>query len=368
MSDVIPSPFVQPLEDTAYLLGLLVEITGQPADDVLGRFRREHGRLGTNVHDALDARGIEPYVWTDRLRDFYGSTDAFLFESIAWNRTPTKNAMRRWIAQFLADREAGAARVLVYGDGPGFDSFYFSSAGYRVSYFDLSPQDVRFARRMFSDFGLRVEVLDSPAALESESFDAVICLDVLEHAPEPRTEVALLTRALRKGGYLVVHAPFWYVHPDVGTHLRANLRFSGSRKHLYANLGLKPVDAQLFWNPIVLEKTAGGPVSRRVPWSSWLRIRLGGWLLASARLSRVPHRWTCALLKRADQSRLQQLMEQAAADIRRWEAASSGASQVARGGQTIAHGTTPHPDAMHDPPRSPPQVAPRHIPSRPSAT
>jgi 2-polyprenyl-3-methyl-5-hydroxy-6-metoxy-1,4-benzoquinol methylase len=42
----------------------------------------------------------------------------------------------------------------------------------------------------------------------NEAFDAVMCIEVLEHIPHPVDALRELTRLLRPGGYLIVTAPF----------------------------------------------------------------------------------------------------------------------------------------------------------------
>ncbi len=41
-----------------------------------------------------------------------------------------------------------------------------------------------------------------------ESFDVVMCIEVLEHVPDPNRAVQELTRVLKKGGHLIITAPF----------------------------------------------------------------------------------------------------------------------------------------------------------------
>ncbi|TAE34047.1 MAG: class I SAM-dependent methyltransferase [Cytophagales bacterium] len=42
----------------------------------------------------------------------------------------------------------------------------------------------------------------------NESFDVIMCIEVLEHVPDPNQAVRELTRVLKKGGFLIITAPF----------------------------------------------------------------------------------------------------------------------------------------------------------------
>jgi 2-polyprenyl-3-methyl-5-hydroxy-6-metoxy-1,4-benzoquinol methylase len=247
-------PFIEPLLDNAFLIDLIADVSGSSSPDVIRRFVNEHDDLGANVREALRQRGIEPYVWSDALEDFYAATDAFLYESLVWNRTEMKNDMRQWIGAHLAGVSDSPQRILTFGDGLGLDAYYLASVGHRVTYFDVSRQCSAFAQRLFARGNLEVEMLADPDQIPREAFDAVVCLDVLEHVPDPVSLVGWLSELLCEGGRLVVHAPFYFLHPSVSTHLRCNQRFSGNLRRLYKPFGLHPVDGRLFWNPIVLEK------------------------------------------------------------------------------------------------------------------
>lgn len=50
------------------------------------------------------------------------------------------------------------------------------------------------------------DIVDIPAC--SDSFDVVLCTEVLEHLPDPVAAIAELTRVLRPGGLLLLTAPF----------------------------------------------------------------------------------------------------------------------------------------------------------------
>lgn len=244
-----------PLQDLAKAADWIAEITGATSEQVRRRLSREHQRLGANVEEDLHRRQVEPYRSSERLSEFYAETDAFVYETFCWNRYPAKQAIRRRMVEFLQRQYQGsAARVLAYGDGLGFDAAGLAIAGHHVTYFEVGQRSLAFARKLFAENAVSVDICQRPEQLPPESFDAVICLDVLEHVPNPPELVRQLAGWVRPGGYMISHAPFWYVHPNACTHLAMNRQYSGGWKRLYRPAGLWPVEAALLWNPIVLVK------------------------------------------------------------------------------------------------------------------
>lgn len=308
-------PLVEPLHDNQFLIDLITEVSGDARADVIRRFVSEHHDIGTNVRESLRERGIEPYLWSEDLVAFYAATDAFLYESLVWNRMTMKNDMRRWIGKHLRRGADRPQRILTFGDGLGFDAYYLASLGHEVTYFDVSEKCTQFAKRIFERGELNVEMLSDPSLVPQESYDAVVCLDVLEHVPDPASLVEWLTGLLRARGRLVVHAPFYFLHPSVSTHLRSNRRFSGDVKTLYHPFGLQPIDGRFFWDPLVLEKLRDGESrSSRLPWHAVA----GGALLATGRYGVWLHVAVARGLVRADRRRLKSLVEDlAAADSNR---------------------------------------------------
>jgi SAM-dependent methyltransferase len=291
----LPDPALMPLADGDFLVGVIAHLTGADEASVRMRFEREQRSPGVNVREALTAWNLTPHVWQDAYADFYQKTDAFLFETLVWNRNPVKIQMRQWIGEYLQRDPGTPSRILTFGDGLGIDSLYLTQAGHDVDSFEVSEQCIRFARTLGDRMGTALSIIERQDAIARESYDVIVCLDVLEHVPQPGNLVEQLAGYLKPGGRLIVHAPFWFIHPAVTTHLAANRTYSGDLARLYRPHGLRPIDGQFFWSPIVLEKATGTDCRTSVPMRKRIAIGLGGLLLAVARIWNWPHLWIAGL-------------------------------------------------------------------------
>lgn len=252
-ADAPPSKF-DPLTNAAFIARLIGEVTHRPPAEVLPRLRREFESPGSTVAEEVRHRRITPYVHTEAMDALYSESDAFLYESAVWNRNALKCRMRRrvrtrleWLRKALG---RAALDVLVIGDGPGFDSLDLARAGHNVTYHELPGFQEAFARRLFDECGGDVHIITDRHQIPKHSFDAVICLDVLEHVDDPPAVVRSLVDYLRPEGMFIAHAPFYMIHPAYPTHLRRNRRFSG-RLNLYRDAGLRLVHGTIGWNPLV---------------------------------------------------------------------------------------------------------------------
>jgi SAM-dependent methyltransferase len=280
-----------PLRDGSQMAQLIAETSGRQPYAVLEQLASEFRAFGCSVGKDFHARRLRPHVWSDDLERFYRQTDAFLYELAVWNCNRIKRRMRRAVRRLVAgcrrDEGVADADVLVVGDGLGFDSLALAGDGHRVTYFEPPGSAQDFAARLFERAGARVRIVGDPGEIRAGAFDAVVCLDVLEHVPDPPAMIGQMTRWLRPGGRLLVHAPFYMVLPAYPTHLRANRKYAGNLG-LFEDCGLELLDGEYGWNPLVLGKTdAPRPSSRRAAWRRFL-IRVVGLYFALGRWSALP--------------------------------------------------------------------------------
>jgi 2-polyprenyl-6-hydroxyphenyl methylase/3-demethylubiquinone-9 3-methyltransferase len=111
--------------------------------------------------------------------------------------------------RYVADRVAlRGARVLDVGCGAGLLSEALAGEGAEVTALDLSPELIDVARLHLLESGRRVDyrlvsvedlARDMPAA-----FDAVTCMEMLEHVPDPGSVLRACADLLAPGGSLFV--------------------------------------------------------------------------------------------------------------------------------------------------------------------
>lgn len=272
-----------PLNDNSALIKLIANISGADEESVRARLCDEERHLGISVATGMRDLGITPHIWSDQLAEFYAKTDTFLYETSVWNRTPLKQEIRQWFGDYLQRDQQDSLKVLTYGDGLGFDAAYLAKRGHHVTYFEVSEDCIRFARDVFEGNDVSINMVTTTDDLSDASFDVVLCLDVLEHVPDPPATVANFARWLNPAGRLIASAPFFLISLDYSTHLKSSKRFAGDLRKLYKPSGFHLIGGKPFWDPIVLAKNS----ANITPWKSRLLerflVRLGGLALATGR-------------------------------------------------------------------------------------
>ncbi|MEZ6065830.1 MAG: class I SAM-dependent methyltransferase [Planctomycetaceae bacterium] len=260
----------------AVVVNWLSSITGRSRLESARMLRAEVDLIGHNVREQAKSFGLQSHHLNDRMMEFYASTDAFLFETASWNACPMKAKMRADVCQMLAQHLPAGARVLCFGDGMGFDSAAVSLAGFKTTCFEISGPCLKFAERLIAYRGADVEICTDTAKFGANSFDAIVCLDVLEHVEDPRGMLAAFSGWLRPGGMLIAHAPFYHVDSTRPTHLKSNKRFAGLVYSLYRPSGFRLVEVGgWLLDPIALVLGEDGPRP-----SLWTRVKtFGGQML-----------------------------------------------------------------------------------------
>jgi ubiquinone/menaquinone biosynthesis C-methylase UbiE len=90
-----------------------------------------------------------------------------------------------------------------------------------------------------SEFGLKrsneysnITIIDK---LNSH-YDCIVCTDVLEHVPDPLSDLSIMIKSVKKGGYLVIANAFF---PMIKCHLPQNFHFRYSFNFFAKKMGLE---------------------------------------------------------------------------------------------------------------------------------
>ena len=108
---------------------------------------------------------------------------------------------------YVAERvQLRDAAVLDVGCGGGLLSEALAQAGAKVTAIDLAPNLLKVARLHGLESGIKVDYREMPVEALAEqapaSFDAITCMEMLEHRPEPASIIDACARLLKPGGRL----------------------------------------------------------------------------------------------------------------------------------------------------------------------
>jgi 2-polyprenyl-6-hydroxyphenyl methylase/3-demethylubiquinone-9 3-methyltransferase len=131
------------------------------------------------------------------------------------------------------------AQVLDVGCGGGLLSEALAREGAHVTAIDLAPDLIRIARLHRLESGLevdyRLQSAESLAVVEPGRFDAITCMEMLEHVPDPASVLAACATLLKPGGRLFVstlnRTPVAFAVAIVGAEYIARLLPKGTHQY-----------------------------------------------------------------------------------------------------------------------------------------
>ncbi|HVN79329.1 MAG TPA: methyltransferase domain-containing protein [Terriglobia bacterium] len=113
------------------------------------------------------------------------------------------------LARYLFSLQfAGGRKVLDLGCGTGYGSKLMAGTASEVFAADVSAEAIHYARENFSAVHLHYLLTDATAlSLASNSFDVVLCFEVIEHLAGQEALLEEIRRVLKSDGILIVSTP-----------------------------------------------------------------------------------------------------------------------------------------------------------------
>lgn len=109
------------------------------------------------------------------------------------------------VRRFVKSDAKNTKRLLDIGCSSGLFLDKARSAGFDVKGIEFSKESAAFAREHF-DLDVHCGTLES-ASLTPKSFDVVTSFDVIEHVPDPMTELVAMAELLTDGGTAILSTP-----------------------------------------------------------------------------------------------------------------------------------------------------------------
>jgi len=158
-----------------------------------------------------DKRSIQIYANEDIARDSYSNlykSYPFMESSTPYLRTLAAYTVTRRAKDVLdLEKYLGSfskKKVLDYGCGVGSHGIYCLQRGATVDFLDVNGPLFDYAKWRIKNRKLKgCSFLEETAKLEKK-YDAVICMDVLEHVANPVKAFSAITASLRSGGLLLL--------------------------------------------------------------------------------------------------------------------------------------------------------------------
>jgi 2-polyprenyl-3-methyl-5-hydroxy-6-metoxy-1,4-benzoquinol methylase len=113
-----------------------------------------------------------------------------------------------FISDALSGKAKSDAKILDVGCGNGVISRHLGKLGFNVLGIDVSDATIARARELNTLPNVSFEVISAEQLVaQGDTFDAIICSEVLEHLQNPSSLLKVLYQSLKQDGVLIVTVP-----------------------------------------------------------------------------------------------------------------------------------------------------------------
>src|SRR3990167_2525625 len=124
---------------------------------------------------------------------------------------------QEWDFRFFTSNISPGDAVLDYGCGVGYPLWREKARLKNIALADIPSPAFDYVREEYGD---RAKYIELPSILPGNHYKHIICLDVLEHIPDPVTVFRSLLDSLQERGNLLI----WYEESDQPGHISGHLK------------------------------------------------------------------------------------------------------------------------------------------------
>ncbi len=251
----------------------------QPKESVAALIQCERERPGTAVVADVRSFNVVPFSYSPEMDRLYEKGLGLAVELASTFDDAARTHMAAFIVCALAElraRLARAPKVLAVGDGLGIDSLRLANCGLDVDYMDYSRSRMASIAALNFESAARKNAKHGiPRVIRDVTlkYDAVVCLEVIEHVAAPEAFSSSIAEYLRDDGLLFISDCFNGVEDRWPTHLLANEPLAGMLPALLSeHFDFLSCNKSPFGKPFLFRKASRGN-SRSTSWQKLLTNR-----------------------------------------------------------------------------------------------
>jgi glycosyltransferase involved in cell wall biosynthesis len=175
----------------------------------------------------------------DEIIKFYQNTVNYLFDLTMWHVDTKYKEVEDEVIHYCTQNRG---KILDFGAGIGDLTIKLCKLGLDVTYLEIPSITMEYAKFQFKKHNVSPKIIESDGSpfILKENYDAIICLDVLEHLKDPIIYLEELAKHLNPNGLMFIEAAFTQ-DPQHPMHLKENEKYASMFPKIMESLGFRKI-------------------------------------------------------------------------------------------------------------------------------
>lgn len=228
--------------------------------DIESMIANEQKEPGFAVRGDVEKFDITPFAHSREMDELYRGGIGLGIELATYHQDSGKSKMLNFILLGIREMQSASKdplKILCLGDGLGLDSITIAASGFQVDYMDYDSSvmsecaRLNLKKAMSVDIRIAINVINKVEA----AYDCIVCLEVIEHVPNPMSFMTFISDCLNEKGVLYLSECFNGIADRWPTHLYSNEKFSHSILDLSEeHFALTDINQDPMLKPLVFRK------------------------------------------------------------------------------------------------------------------